>query len=407
MAAAASDSSKRRSLSSLLGIGKTTAGEESGGRFHRFTVKTKARDVELYLHSAPDTEQIKNGIQALIRTHTLTECYSPHPSEIPHTTIQGKSASQYTTVRGVAGGRFSGLIHCQRHENGDRCGEAMLKFGTSPPDVQVTEGADKRSLENEIAILGKLEHPNIIAMLGYIPDQGNFPLPTLVMPFCPYKLALARDASLPYAKQKTAELFHGLDYLKQQQIVHRDIKPDNLLVNAGGCLVITDFGFARTLDEQGEHRSPQVGTPYYMAPEAQYPTHQQLFVYSDKSDCYAAQLVAAQIFGLVDNREQLPAYKVPPKYVSWHQPEAWLSRPGQMGMNIQMALLQTSFTLSKWMHSNVAPHEQGETRLLAHAPDKKPYLALLIAAGIRREPENRLDAQQVLKSLEVISEPQT
>jgi [calcium/calmodulin-dependent protein kinase] kinase len=62
-------------------------------------------------------------------------------------------------------------------------------------------------------------------------------------------------------------VFQGLDYLHFNYISHGDLKPDNMLLSAGGEVKITDFGCSRVLDSAEELVSRTTGTPVFYAPE--------------------------------------------------------------------------------------------------------------------------------------------
>ena len=123
----------------------------------------------------------------------------------------------------------------------------IQKHGKSDKDLQ--------KLRTEIRIQRALDHPNIIRMLD------DFETPTdivLVTEFAQGELfeILEDDQSLPEEEvQKIArQLVKALHYLHHNRIIHRDMKPQNILVGAGGTVKLCDFGFAR-------HMSAKVRAP--------------------------------------------------------------------------------------------------------------------------------------------------
>ena len=86
-------------------------------------------------------------------------------------------------------------------------------------------------------------------------------------PPAPQVLSNFRKLPLQSAKRYTREVTEGLRYLHNKQIVHRDVKPQNVLLGQDGVCKLADFGTASVLQEGDPGSQMIVGTPYYMAPE--------------------------------------------------------------------------------------------------------------------------------------------
>src|SRR6185312_7347584 len=124
----------------------------------------------------------------------------------------------------------------------------------------------------EIHIAATLVHPNIVPLY----DSGEVDgLLFYVMPYLEgesLRQLLTRETMLPLAKAVdwAAEICAGLQFAHSHGIVHRDVKPENLLIQSGR-LLIADFGIARAIDLAAEDAitSEQLvlGTPVYMSPE--------------------------------------------------------------------------------------------------------------------------------------------
>jgi serine/threonine-protein kinase len=138
------------------------------------------------------------------------------------------------------------------------------------PELAATLGSDRFLREIEIA--AKLDHPHILALYDSGEADG---LLFYVMPYVEresLRERLEREGQLPIeeALSIAAEVADGLAYAHEHSVVHRDIKPGNILLSAGHAR-IADFGVARALGVASEGEATAtglvLGTPVYMSPE--------------------------------------------------------------------------------------------------------------------------------------------
>jgi serine/threonine protein kinase len=148
---------------------------------------------------------------------------------------------------------------------------AVKVIRTEALPQNAVERALKR-FEREAKALARLTHPNIIPVIDYGEHSGH---PYLVMKYLPggtLKQTL-RGKPIPWQKalKMLVPIAQGLDYAHRQGMVHRDVKPANILITADGAPMLSDFGIAKIIDEEITMdltgTSATVGTPEYMAPE--------------------------------------------------------------------------------------------------------------------------------------------
>ena len=125
-----------------------------------------------------------------------------------------------------------------------------------------------RSLRMEIDILTRLNHDHIITLLDAFETATEF---VVVMEYAKGELfeVLEDDKTLPESEvQRIAkQLVRALHYLHSNRIIHRDMKPQNILVGRNGTVKLCDFGFARAMSHKTMVLTSIKGTPLYMAPE--------------------------------------------------------------------------------------------------------------------------------------------
>ncbi|NSW53878.1 MAG: protein kinase [Anaerolineae bacterium] len=186
---------------------------------------------------------------------------------------------------------------------------------------QTSEQFLKR-FEREAKALAKLSHPNIVHVHDYGEQDGQ---PYLVMEFIDGGTLKNRMGS-PIAYQEAARLLipiaKALGYAHKQDIVHRDVKPANILLQRNGEPMLSDFGIAKVLETDQPQLTQMgvgIGTPEYMAPE-----QGQGGAIDRRADIYSLGLV---LYELVTGRKPFTADT--PMAVVWKQVTEPLPDPRQ------------------------------------------------------------------------------
>jgi serine/threonine protein kinase len=142
------------------------------------------------------------------------------------------------------------------------------------PELAASVSVDR--FRREIQLAAQLQHPHIVPLLSAGESEG---LPYFIMPFVAgesLRARVGRTGELPIAEsiRILRDVVSALAYAHAFGVVHRDIKPDNVLIS-GGVAVVTDFGVAKAVSASsgGVHSVAlttlglALGTPAYMAPE--------------------------------------------------------------------------------------------------------------------------------------------
>ncbi|NXO91353.1 STK36 kinase, partial [Certhia brachydactyla] len=167
----------------------------------------------------------------------------------------------YHVLEMIGEGSF-GRVYKGRRKNSAQV--VALKF---IPKVGRSE-KELKNLQREIEIVRDLHHPNIIQMLDSFETAKEV---VVVTDYAEGELfqILEDDGSLPEDQVQTiaAQLISALYYLHSHRILHRDMKPQNILLGKDGVVKLCDFGFARAMSIHTMVLTSIKGTPLYMSPE--------------------------------------------------------------------------------------------------------------------------------------------
>uniref|UniRef100_A0A671QTX3 non-specific serine/threonine protein kinase n=1 Tax=Sinocyclocheilus anshuiensis TaxID=1608454 RepID=A0A671QTX3_9TELE len=168
---------------------------------------------------------------------------------------------QYHILEVIGEGSFGRVYKGRRKFSGQ---VVALKF---IPKVGRSE-KDLRSLKREIDIMRGLKHPNIVLLLDSFETEREV---VVVTEYAEGELfqILEDDGSLPenQVSEIACQLVSALYYLHSHRILHRDMKPQNILLGKGGVVKLCDFGFARAMSVSTLVLTSIKGTPLYMSPE--------------------------------------------------------------------------------------------------------------------------------------------
>lgn len=125
-------------------------------------------------------------------------------------------------------------------------------------------------IRREIAIMKKLDHPNLVSLYEVLDDSNSDAL-YLVIEWCPNgSVVNAEPLDEEQCRLYFRDMLLGVEYLHSRGISHRDIKADNVLLNENDVLKLADFGVSEIFNatiESGDTVKDCAGSPAYMAPE--------------------------------------------------------------------------------------------------------------------------------------------
>jgi len=163
----------------------------------------------------------------------------------------------------------------------------------------------------EISLLKRLKHPNIVRLHQVINTEKKGMTLVFEYLYCDLKKYMVREKKIPTHDVKSFlyQLLQGTGFCHKNHVLHRDLKPQNLLINKTGELKLADFGLARFNGIPVARLSSQVVTLWYRAPDVLLGSHK----YTSSIDiwaigCIFAEMVTSRpLFRGSDDKDQIKA----------------------------------------------------------------------------------------------------
>ncbi|XP_062523467.1 cyclin-dependent kinase-like 1 [Corticium candelabrum] len=201
---------------------------------------------------------------------------------------------KYEKLNKIGEGSYGVVFKCRVKETGQVV--AIKKFVESEDDPVIRKIAMR-----EVRMLKQLKHGNLVNLLEVFRRKRKL---HLVFEFCDHTVLNELDNSPrgldgKYVKRIVWQILQAVLYCHSHNCIHRDVKPENILITKNGIIKLCDFGFARVLTGPGGEYTDYVATRWYRAPELLVGDTQ----YGPAVDIWAIGCVFAE---LIDGQALLP-----------------------------------------------------------------------------------------------------
>lgn len=173
--------------------------------------------------------------------------------------VGGEALACYEIVTPISSGAMGAVYRAVDRRSGE---EVAIK--------RLIDTRDAARFEIEARLLASLSHPRVVRVVDHLQDELGMYIVMELVHGTDLGGVLDRDGGPGVAPEQAigyvSDACEALHYVHEQQIVHRDVKPQNLILGEDG-VVLVDFGVARTVEGAEPAGTVAIGTPRYMAPE--------------------------------------------------------------------------------------------------------------------------------------------
>ncbi len=273
---------------------KTPASKSNSDEVAETNSKEKAPENISASFSSPPQQQNQNEKSSKVE-RKIVEIYSPKPPLSAKKKSKRGSKTKYRQEGEVKRGKWAlgekigtgsfGTVHCGMNKKTGTL-MAVKKFKM--------QGAVMEDIRTEVELMRSLKHINIVRYLGAQMDEEYLHIFQEWVPGGSVDALLRKYGafSIEVIQSYMSQTLEGLNYLHDNDIMHRDIKGSNILVNDEGIVKLADFGASKKLKNLASNMMMSLtvrGTPYFMAPEVFEEK------YSAKADIWGIGCVAFQM----------------------------------------------------------------------------------------------------------------
>jgi serine/threonine-protein kinase len=231
------------------------------------TIPPDAQD-EFVRQEASGDPEVEQSVLRLLRASRSSEKFLKNPLVQRHdfSTYQGTRLGAYLVDRQIGEGGMGVVYRAMR---ADDAYKRVTALKIMRPEYKTPERIERFHRERQI--LAQLDHPNIARII----DGGATPngLPYFVMDYVDGMpiddFCNTRKADLNQRLNLFRQACMAVQYLHENRVIHRDLKPGNMLVTGSGTVKLLDFGIAKLLDTDPQTHAPSVAiaSPGYASPE--------------------------------------------------------------------------------------------------------------------------------------------